>query len=62
MSRWQLLVVAIEALQQAIKGTISLAQLRQCWPDIQRHLRDGPRKRKRRSLANLKTIIGLINA
>ena len=42
-----------DSLRAAIKGVITLAQLRQTWPKLRRHLCDSPRKRRRRTLGGL---------
>ena len=46
-----------EALHTAIKGVITLPMLAENWPDLTRHICDTPRKRKRKGLRELTTLL-----
>lgn len=52
----------VEALRSAIKGVIPISQLREDWAGLRRHLCDSPRKRRRRTLASLKTLNRFLTA
>lgn len=53
MSHWRAQHMVTDSLRAAIKGVITLAQLRHAWPKLRRHLCDTPRKRRRRTLGGL---------
>jgi hypothetical protein len=47
-----------DGLLTAVKGVITLAMIRDNWPDLTRHIRDTPRKRKRKTPNDLTTLMG----
>lgn len=53
ISHWRVQHVLIEWLRTAIKGTISIVRLSQEWAQLQRHWRDTPRQRPRRTLDDI---------
>jgi hypothetical protein len=53
---WRLQQTAAEALRSAIRGVIPISQVRGGWAGLRRHLCDSPRKRRRGTLASLKTL------
>lgn len=54
--------MAVDGLRGAVKGTIRLSQLSVSWAELDRHLRDSPRKRTRRSMHSLEALNSLLNA
>jgi len=54
--------MVVDGLRHAVKGTLVLSQLRQCWPELQRHLCDSPRRRARASIYSLEALDRLLKA
>ena len=54
--------MAVDRLHGAVKGTMPLSQLRESWGQLDRHLRDTPRKRTFQNMDELEALSGLPNA